>query len=109
METEEYVRLWLAGERDYTLDKFGIDQDNRHIVEWNDSDPSWWNQQLDNYYHRARLLGLTTPNGRQALSKYVATAVGMLEATVRMYGPLPEPGASSGYNLETLFSPKVDT
>lgn len=102
MVTEDYVREWLARERGYTLDKFGIDLDNEHIGEGLDG---WWQQQFDNYLHRADLLGLDTINGRQALAKFVATAVGCLEAAVRIYGPLPEPGVPSGYNVDTIFAP----
>lgn len=106
METEEYVREWLKRERDYTLAKFGLDQDNQHILEWaEERTEDWWDQQLENYYHRARVLGLDTVNGRQALAKFVATSVGMLEAAVRQYGPLPEPGVTSGENLDNLFQP----
>lgn len=100
METEEYVREWLARERAYTIDKFGLDQDNDHtpLDNWN----LWWDQQFENYLHRAHVLGLDTPNGRQALAKFVATAVGLLETAVRLYGPLPKPGVPSGENLGLL-------
>lgn len=101
MTTEEYVRAWLAGERQYTIDKFGIELDNQHVSESRTFE--WWEQQFDNYLHRAGIFGLDTINGRQALAKFVATAVGMLEAAVRVYGPLPEPGVPSGYNLDTIF------
>lgn len=103
METEEYVRQWLAREREYTIAKFGLDLDNLHTREWDYRDEvDWWNQQFDNYYTRAGILGLDNPNGRQALAKFVATAVGMLEAAVRVHGPLPKPGVPSGENLDLL-------
>jgi hypothetical protein len=101
MTTEEYVRNWLAKERAYTLDKFGIDSDNDHtpLNGWE----AWWTQQFDNYLMRAQVLGLDTVNGRQAAAKFVATAVGFLESVVRLHGPLPEPGVTSGENLDRLF------
>jgi hypothetical protein len=101
MTTEEYVRNWLAKERAYTLDKFGIDEDNEHtpLREWSE----WWEKQFENYLFRAQVLGLDTPGGRQAAAKFVATAVGFLETVVRLYGPLPEPGVTSGENLDRLF------
>lgn len=108
MTTEQYVRLWLKGERDYTIEKFGIDEDNQHTTQWSQEDKTWWTDQLDNYYHRAGVLGLDTINGRQALAKFVATAVGMLESSVRLFGPLPEPGVPSGQNLDTIFSGQDD-
>lgn len=105
---EDYVRNWLKDERAYTLHKFGIEKDNLHIKVWNiletpnEYDESWWSTQLDNYYFRAGILGLDTVNGRQALAKFVATAIGMLEACVREFGYLPEPGVPSGENLDNL-------
>lgn len=105
METEEYVREWLKRERAYTLEKFGIDKDNQHIIDWQEGNQEWWEQQLSNYLYRAGILGLDKGGGRQALAKFVATAVGMLEASVRMFGPLPEPGVTSGENLDKTFVP----
>lgn len=102
MTVEEYVRNWLRDERGYTLEKFGIDADNEHIKEYNIGNTQWWDQQFENYLNRVRVLGLETPNGRQAFAKFVATAVGALEAVVRSFGELPEPGVSSGYNLDNL-------
>lgn len=103
METEEYVREWLAKERGYTLEKFGLDADREHIREWYlKGVKGWWEQQFDNYLGRAQVLGLGTPAGRQALAKFAATAVGMLEAAVREFGPLPKPGVPSGENLDKL-------
>lgn len=99
--TREYVIRWLADERDYTIDKFGLDADDEHIAE-GVPEGGWWEQQFDNYLHRTGVLGLETPGGRQAFAKFVATAVGALEAVVRVYGELPEPGVPSGNNLETL-------
>lgn len=104
-EVEIYVRKWLADERHYTIQKFGIELDDQHIKEWmEDHDPtnSYWERQFDNYLGRAERLSLDRQGGRQALAKFVATAVGMLEAAVRVYGPLPEPGVTSGENLDNL-------
>lgn len=102
METDEYVRQWLAKEREYTIRKFGLDLDNQHTQEWGGTPGDWWDTQFDNYLGRANVLGLNTPGGRQALAKYVATAVGMLESAVRLYGPLPKPGVPSGEGLDFL-------
>lgn len=90
---------WLVREHEYTLAKFGQEQDNLHIEDFNlvgTDGNDWWQQQLDTYLHRARILGLSNPGGRQALAKYVSTALGMLTACVEVYGDLPEPGVSSG-------------
>lgn len=104
-KVETYVRDWLSDERDYTIDKFGIDLDNKHIKEWNDSIgdlQSYWEQQFTNYLGRAATLGLNTPGGKQAFAKFVATTVGALEAVVRVYGEIPSPGVPSGENLTNL-------
>lgn len=99
-EAHTQVLDWLDEERVYTLEKFGTDKDRFHVEEFvareHPIDNEWWTMQLDNYYHRAHVLGIDNPNGRQALAKFVATAVGMLAATVQVYGPLPEPGVPSG-------------
>lgn len=98
-EAHTQVLDWLDEERVYTIEKFGTDKDRFHVEEFKDAAvgrSTWWEMQLDNYYFRAKVLGLDTPGGRQALAKFVATAVGMLAATIQVYGPLPEPGVPSG-------------
>lgn len=91
------VLAWLISERSYTITKFGTDADRRHTTEWMEkSGDGWWDQQLDNYLHRAFVLGLDTLVGRQALAKFVSTAAGMLAAAVQVYGPIPEAGVPSG-------------
>jgi len=102
-EQEAYTQVldWLDEERTYTLEKFGSEDDRRHTRQWMDRTDfamtDWWTQQFDNYYHRAWLLGLDTPGGRQALAKFVATAAGMLAAAVQEYGKIPKAGLPSGY------------
>jgi hypothetical protein len=100
--TFDYVVAWLEKEREYQLKKFGVVADLEHI---RNLDDGWWDNQFDNYWHRAKLLGLDVIVGRQAAAKFVATGVGMLEATIDEFGSLPMPGVSSGGNLDTLFLP----
>lgn len=106
-----YVEDWLTGEVAYTQAKFGIELDDEHTKEFSEHiegvesqymDDTWWSKQLYNYLYRAYTLGLDNPNGRQALAKFVATGQGMLMSAVRVYGPLPYPGVSSGENLDKL-------
>lgn len=97
-----YVQDWLVGEVAWTQAKFGIEADDEHTRQFAEGDHTWWDQQLDNYYHRAKVLGLDTSGGRQALAKYVSTAQGFLMAAVRLYGPLPRPGVPSGENFKEL-------
>lgn len=86
---------WLLGERSYQVRKFGTELDDRHTVDGLGEDAWWW-RQLASYFHRARVLGLDNPVGRQALAKFTATAVGLLESAVRVHGELPPPGVPSG-------------
>lgn len=86
---------WLIREREYQVRKFGIDLDDQHTREGLGEDGWWW-RQLTTYYHRAGVLGLASPVGRQALAKYVATACGLLESVFRVHGTLPPPGVPSG-------------
>jgi hypothetical protein len=86
---------WLVREREYQVNKFGTDLDDEHSLQ-GFGDDSWWWQQLTNYYHRSKVLGVDTPGGRQAIAKFSATSCGLLESVIRIYGPLPQPGVSSG-------------
>lgn len=98
------IFAWLRGERGYQVRKFGTEQDDNHTREGLGQEGWWWRQFM-NYYYRAQVLGLELPNGRQALAKFVATACGLLESTVRLYGPLPAPGVPSGENIDTAPPP----
>ena len=89
---------WLQAERGYQVRKFGTDNDDEHTQAGLDYDAWWWHQ-LVNYYHRAKVLGLETPVGRQALAKFVATGCGLLESVIRVHGDIPPAGVSSG-NIE---------
>lgn len=91
------VFSWLIRERNYQLGKFGVEQDDTHTRVDGLSQTGWWWRQLLNYYHRASVLGLDTVNGRQALAKFTATACGLTESAVRVYGALPDPGYPSGH------------
>jgi hypothetical protein len=86
---------WLIHEREYQVEKFGTDLDDEHTLAGL-GEESWWWQQLTNYFHRSRVLGLDTPVGRQAIAKFAATSCGLLESVIRVYGALPRPGVSSG-------------
>ena len=85
-----HVRRWLAGERPYVEGKFGVDGSGERVAEEN---PGHW---IAMYIDRGVLLGLDTPQGRQAVAKAMSTMVAWTEYVVRHYGPLPDPGHSSG-------------
>ena len=51
---------------------------------------------LSGYIDRARVLGLDSPAGRQALAKAGVTILDFLEHAVVAFGDMPEPGHPSG-------------
>ena len=95
----ERVRLWLADEWPYQSSKFAAGADARATQSFGTDDDEW-RHRLDMYYHRAKVQGLDLPNGRQALAKFVATAVAMLDSVIEEHGELPEPGVPSGEGCE---------
>ncbi len=100
---------WYQKELVYVDNKFD-DQRNGHDEEMRTqgiSDESFWFRQIFQYVPRARLMGLDTPNGRQALAKMCMTAIGCLESCLRVHGPLPEPGQPSGYITDWTDAPKI--
>lgn len=60
------------------------------------NDESFWFRQIFQYVDRARIFGLDTFQGRQALAKSIMTMIGCIESVIRVYGPLPAPGVPSG-------------
>ena len=92
------IRRWLREEWPYQELKFGEADRFKATDTFGQSDDEW-KRSLDQYYNRARVLGLDTPAGRQALAKYVATAVAMLENVITVHGHLPTPGVPSGENV----------
>jgi len=105
-KTLDYVEDWLDDElRNYVYEKFNEIQDREHVRHFSEAEvgqDTWWDIQLHQYLDRAKLIELNNPNGRQALGKFVATAIGMLVAAVDEYGELPRAGVSSGNNLDDL-------
>lgn len=93
------VFSWLRGERALQLKEFGPERDDKHTLEGL-GDESWWSSQLEHHFGRARELGVETPAGREALAKFVATAIALLESSVRLYGWLPTPGIRTGQRVE---------
>lgn len=57
---------------------------------------SWYEGFIGNYFKRAQLFGLNTPQGRQALGKMIVTCLDALESSVRVFGPMPRAGVPSG-------------
>jgi hypothetical protein len=51
---------------------------------------------LTNYLKRAEMLGIDTPQGRQAFGKFVVTAIAIMERIVLAHGDMPKPGLTTG-------------
>lgn len=111
----EHLYRWIVGEEEYVAGKFD-DQRPDHDDEMRDSHlnpEGFWFRQIVQYYDRARIffneaLSLEEGDphrremeqrGQQALAKAMMTAKGCVESSIRVYGPLPKPGLSSG-NVE---------
>lgn len=98
---------WIVLERARYADvKYDEDTDARHklILDMQnfgnlEDDSEWWTF-ISNYLSRARTLGLTTPQGRQALAKCIVTMMHCLETAIDVHGHLPKPGQPSGELVE---------
>ena len=84
---------WVADGQRYSFGKWPAEKSDEITRGETDRD---WETWLNQYLHRAMLMGFDTDVGRQALAKYVTTAVAMLDSVQRVYGPLPAPGVPSG-------------
>jgi hypothetical protein len=89
------VFAWLRGERAFQLQHFDAAKDDAHTREGLGPE-TWWFSRLARYTERAQELGLDVPEGREALAKFAATAIALLESSVRVYGWLPTPGRRMG-------------
>jgi hypothetical protein len=55
-----------------------------------------WERFIESYLDRVRLVGLDTPQGRQAMGKAIVTMMHCLETAVECFGEMPMPGTPSG-------------
>lgn len=92
---------WIEQERAYSTAKWPEAKSDAATHEGFEA----WNRWLLQYLDRVRLIGIDTPNGQQALGKFVTVAVAMLDSVHRVYGPLPAPGHPSGEVVPWLENP----
>jgi hypothetical protein len=92
----KYVMGWQTDELEYRVSKFPSSERIRLMRDEGIGEGSVWREQVFNKFHRAYILGLDTPNGRQAAAKCAAAALSMTETAVKLYGPLPHGGYPSG-------------
>lgn len=104
--TESSQRLalavaWLRREYFYTSEKYPSDVDDEN-TEMGISQGSWWDRQLKIYWNRAFDRGLNSPGGRQALGKFVSTALNLAASRTRIYGQVPHPRRRSAEEVLPL-------
>lgn len=92
------IRDWVRIERTtYADGKYAAanhDQIHKAIAELNYAETL--DGFLATYITRAKVLGLDTPAGRQALGKAATTLLDFLEHAVVAHGDMPKPGLASG-------------
>ena len=93
---------WFAGEATYQQNKFGSERTHHDNLMRTEGVKAGglWHHDINAYLHRATVLGLDNPGGRQALAKAAMVVIAAVESSVRVYGPLPEPGHTSGEIVE---------
>ena len=93
---------WFKGETGYQDGKWDSVRGEHDALMAGDglSKNGRWRSDIDMYLHRAHVLGLDNPNGRQALAKAAMVVIAAVESATRVYGPLPEPGHTSGEIVE---------
>ena len=104
----EYIFDWMREEAEYTRTKWTQEKNDEATKGNYYLEENMWRQNLEMYLHRSTMLGLDLPGGRQALAKWAITAMSLLESAIRLYGPLPVPGVTSGENCHPFvpFEPE---
>lgn len=95
-------KAWFDGESEYQdakWDDVRPEHDRLMRVQGLGWDGRWY-QDINMYLHRANVIGLDKPNGRQALAKAAMVVIAAVESAERVYGSLPEPGHTSGEIVE---------
>ena len=77
------VLNWFVRQQPKILKRFAPDQNDAHTVEGLE----YWHGKLEMYWSRAELLGLDSPQGRQAIFEHMATSIGLAASIWRLHGP----------------------
>lgn len=91
-ESIEEVYDWISDEHEYARAKWPIETHNERVKDLDGP----WRTDVGMYLHRAKILGLDNPLGRQAMGKALMTLHHYTEAMVREFGPMPPAGVPSG-------------
>jgi len=62
---------------------------------------AYWPGKLTKFAHRVEILGLESPEGRQAVFELMATTIGWCASIIRVYGPPPETEVAAGAKVAT--------
>src|SRR5450759_1978056 len=96
---------WQRMEIAYRSSKFEVFDDRQLLRTEGVGRGTIWYDQIVEKLHRAQVLGLATPAGRQAVAKAAAASLALTETVVLEYGLLPMPGVPSGDALDLPFAP----
>lgn len=112
-----HLYAWISLEEGYVSGKFDDQRDGHDETLRQYDVDGFWTRQVMQYYDRARafLAGAKDsedPEARrflemkaqQAITKAMMVAKGFAESSIRVFGPLPTPGVSSG-NVSTWEDP----
>lgn len=89
------VLAWQYAERSYVMDKWGIERPEID-AELAADNGTRFRHDVEMYLHRAQVLGLDNPLGRQALMKGLSTLIEFNVSVRLVFGEFPKPGVPSG-------------
>lgn len=100
---------WVADEEAYVAAKFDDQRQGHDESLSRENLEGFWERQVTQYYDRAKLFLRQAQfaedeadrrhleqRAQQAMAKAMMTAKGLVECSIRVYGPLPAPGLNSG-------------
>ena len=94
-EARAEALAWLNAERGYVQAKWGVARPEID-AELAEDHGERFTRDVEMYLHRARVLGLANPLGRQALAKGLSTMLEYVTSVVLVYGDFPPAGVPSG-------------
>lgn len=95
LEAQAHQHVWINDELVGHADAKWDGDDLNHTT-MDDGVADWWQGFVMQYLHRARVLGVTSPLGRQALQKALVTMFEYCVTAEVAIGPPPTAGLPSG-------------
>jgi hypothetical protein len=101
---------WILDERRWQQRILEFDDDKRTQADGPRGKAGNWHALMSKYYLRAQEAGIETESGGTNLMIYASLAVAHLESVMDVFGPLPEPGFSSGETpiLSRIHPPELE-